>query len=324
MNRKVTKKNIVITGAAGQIAYQLLFRIANGELLGKETPIEIRLLGLPHHLSQLQALAMELEDLASPLLSGIQVGSDPFTLFEGADLVFLIGAKTSFDSATWQATLEENRLAFSLQGEALNEGASKDAIVLTVANPCNTLARVAMLNAPRLSRQNFHALVHLDGSRARSFLAKRAQIPIQSISSIPIWGNHSSTVVADFINAQIKGEPLTEVFDRDFLENDFSSFVRNRGQEITAKRKGISSGASAAHAALEAMRSLIFPTSEGDFFSTACCSDGNPYGIAEDLIFSFPCRTLSYGKYEILPRLKRDAFLDARIRVTEQELLDER
>ncbi|MFT4554007.1 MAG: malate dehydrogenase [Chlamydiales bacterium] len=324
MTLNTSKKNIVITGAAGQIAYQLLFRIANGELLGKDTPVEIRLLGLPEHLLQLQAIAMELEDLACPLLRGIRLGSDPFTLFEGADYVFLIGAKTSFDSATWPATLEENKRSFALQGKALNEVASKKVLILTVANPCNTLARVVMQNAPELPRKNFHALVQLDDSRARSFLAKKAQVSISSLSSIPIWGNHSSKVVPDFLNARMNGRPLTDVFERSFLENDFFSFVRNRGQEVTANRKGISSCASAAHAALEAMRALIFPTAVGSSFSTACCSDGNPYGIAEDLIFSFPCRTPSHGDYEILPNLKWDGFLEARIRESENELLTER
>lgn len=317
-------KRIAVTGGAGQIAYSLLFRIARGELLGNDQPILLHILDLPAMDKELEGVKMELEDCAFPLLREIHTGSDPRAIFEGVHYAFLVGAQPRGPGMERGDLLQQNSRIFVEQGKALNDVADRDVKVLVVGNPCNTNCLIAMQNAPNLPKHNFHAMTRLDQNRAVSQLAVKAGVRVTDVKKMTIWGNHSSTQVPDFFNAEIKGKPVPEVInDHHWLEDEFLNTVQKRGAAVIAAR-GKSSAASAANAAIDAMRAILMPTPAGEWFSSGVCSDGNPYGIEENLVFSFPCRSKGEGDWEIVPDLIRNPFLDERLAATQQELIEER
>jgi malate dehydrogenase len=316
-------KRIAVTGGAGQIAYSLLFQLASGSLLGADTPIAIHLLEVPAALDPLKGVVMELEDCAFPLLQEIHSGSDPRKVFRDVDYVFLVGAKPRGPGMERRDLLEANGKIFTEQGKALNEVAPQ-ALVLVVGNPCNTNCLIALKNAPQMNPLQFFAMTRLDQNRATSLLARKAKVPLASVSPVAIWGNHSAAQVPDFIHAKIGGKLALEVIqDRKWMEEVFVPEIQKRGATVIAAR-GKSSAASAAHAALESMRSLIFPTARDEWFSVSFLSDGNPYGIKPGLIFSFPCLSQGDGKIDIVKGLVWDKYLQEKIHLVEKELLEER
>jgi len=315
-----TVKKILVTGGAGQIAYSLLFSIAKGNMLGK-TPIELSILDLPEMQHVLEGVKMELEDGAFPLLHKITVGSDPYVLAQGADVALLVGAKPRGPGMERGELLKENGKIFIAQGQALNAGANPNCIVLVVGNPCNTNAWIALKNAPRLKPENFHAMTRLDQNRAAAQLALKAGVPVSAIEDLVIWGNHSSTQVPDFEHAKIQGKPVVErIQDKAWLEGSFTETVRKRGAAIIAAR-GKSSAASAANAAVDAIRALFTP---GEVFSSGIYSAQNPYGIDPDLIYSFPCRSLGQGRYEWIRDWRFSEALKEKLKLSEKELQEER
>lgn len=317
-------KHIAVTGGAGQIAYSLLFRIACGDFLGPNQPIALHILEIPEALQALRGVAMELEDCAFPLLKEIVISSNPFEAFKSIDYAFLVGAKPRGPGMERGELLNENGVIFIEQGKALNEVAKRNVKVLVVGNPCNTNCLIAMSHAPRIPPHNFHAMTRLDQNRAVSQLAKKAQVNISDVSHMTIWGNHSSTQVPDFFNARIKNELANRhIQDQKWLENEFINSVQKRGAEIIAAR-GKSSAASAANAAIDAMKAIITPTQKGEWYSSGVISNDNPYGIEENLIFSFPCRTKENGDYEIVKDIPWNDFLKNKIRASEKELIEER
>lgn len=317
-------KRVAVTGGAGNIAYSLLFRIANGDMLGYDVPVALHILDLPQSLDKLKGVEMELRDCAFPLLKEIRIGSEPNEMFEGIDYALLVGAKPRGPGMERSDLLNDNGKIFEVQGKALNQHANPDVKVLVVGNPCNTNCLIAMHNAPNIPRKNFHAMTRLDQNRSASLLAEKAGVDVTEVSNVTIWGNHSSTQVPDFVNAKIDGKSAQDVIkDRSWLENEFIPKIQNRGAEII-KARGSSSAASAANAAIDAVKSLVTPTPEGQWFSSAVCSDGNSYGISEDLIFSFPCRSKGDGDYEIVANVNWNEFLQEKIAATEAELKSER
>ena len=317
-------KRIAVTGGAGQIAYSLLFRIAGGELLGKDQPIALHILELPNVQDALEGVKMELEDCAFPLLKEIRIGTDAHQVFKDIDYALLIGAKPRGPGMERGDLLSDNGKIFIGQGKALNEVANPNVKVFVIGNPCNTNCLIAMTHAPRIPRKNFFALTRLDQNRGVAQLAKKAGVDVTDVTRMTIWGNHSSTQVPDFFNARIKGKPAAEVIgDRAWLEGDFFSLVQKRGAAIIAAR-GKSSAGSAANAIIDAVKEFLQPTPDGQWFSSGVFSTGNPYGIADNLVFSFPCRSKGEGDYEIVSGLMWDPFIEHKIRATENELLEER
>lgn len=321
---KKSLKRIAVTGGAGQIAYSLLFRLASGELLGSDQPIALHILEIEASMDALRGVVMELEDCAFPLLEEIKIGSKPEEVFSEVNYAFLVGARPRGPGMERKDLLMDNGKIFVEQGRALNAVAAKDLLVLVVGNPCNTNCLITLKNAPHKDPSRFFAMMMLDQNRALSQLAKKAGVPISAVENVAIWGNHSATQVPDFLHAKIHGRPLLDaITDRKWLEQDFMSIVQKRGAAVIAAR-GKSSAASAAHAAIETMRQLVLPTPEGKWFSVALFAKGNPYGVQEDLVFSFPCRSRGAGVVEIVKGVEWDAFLKERIAASEKELLDER
>lgn len=317
-------KRVAVTGGAGQIAYSLLFKIASGEFLGPHQPIALHILEVPEALHALEGVRMELEDCAYPLLKEVTIGVDPVHVFKDVDYAFLVGAKPRGPGMERGELLAENGKIFVQQGKALNDVANPNVKVLVVGNPCNTNCLIAMTNAPKIPRKNFHAMTRLDQHRGQSQLAQKANAQTKDVTNVTIWGNHSATQVPDFYHAKINGSPATEIIkDINWLENTFISTIQKRGAAVIAAR-GKSSAASAAHAALEAFKDIVTPTAEGRWYSSGVCSDNNPYGIEEGLIFSFPCRTKANGEWEIVEGLSLNEFLKAKISATEKELIEER
>lgn len=317
-------KRIVITGAAGQIAYSLLFRIARGEIFGKDQPIAISLLDIPALETGLQGLVMELEDCAFPLLKEVRFGSDPFEMFEGADLALLVGAKPRGPGMERKDLLLDNGKIFIEQGKALDQVAMKEVRTLVVGNPCNTNCLIAMHHAPTIAKEQFFCMTMLDQHRASAQLAKKAGVSIDEVKRVGIWGNHSATQVPDFVNAKIGNKPVVEVIsDTPWLETTFVETVQKRGAAVIQAR-GKSSAASAAHAAIESAKALFTKTKEGAFFSVGQLSKKNPYGIEEDLIFSFPCISDGEGNTEIVSGLNINSFLEEKLQITQKELIEER
>lgn len=316
-------KRIAITGAGGQIAYSILFRIAAGEMFGPNQPVALHLLEIPEAQDALRGVVMELEDCAFPLLKEIKIGSDPHQIFEGINYALLIGAKPRGPGMERKDLLGENGKIFIEQGKALNGSAAADVIVFVVGNPCNTNCLIAMHHAPKIPKERFFAMMRLDQNRAKSLLAAKANVDITEVSNVVVWGNHSATQVPDFVNARIRGKPALDVIrDRRWCEEEFLPKVQQRGAAVIAARKK-SSAASAANAVIDSIRSLTQPTPDGEWFSIGLVSNGNGYGIHEDLIFSFPCRLIN-GKVEIIKNVPWDPFLKEKIALTEKELLDER
>lgn len=317
-------KRIAVTGGAGQIAYSLLFRLANGDFLGPDQPIALHLLDLPVADKMLEGVKMELDDSVFPLLKEIKIGSDPEEVFGGVHYAFLVGAKPRGPGMERKDLLADNGKIFVGQGKALNRAADKDVRVLVVGNPCNTNCLIAMHNAPDLKRSQFFAMTRLDQNRAVHQLALKAQVGIEEVSNVTIWGNHSATQVPDFINAKIGGKSAESVIgDRKWLENAFAPIIQKRGAAVIGAR-GKSSAASAANAALGAMKSVVEPTLRDQWFSMGIDAKGNPYGIREDLVFSFPCRSDGNGDAKIVKGLNIDSYLQEKIDLTQKELMEER
>ncbi len=320
----MTLKRIAVTGAAGQIAYSLLFRIAAGDLLGPNVPIALHLLDLPESEAALKGVQMELHDCVFPLLKEIKIGSKPEEMFEGVHYALLVGAKPRGPGMERKDLLSDNGKIFVGQGKALNQVASRDVRVFVVGNPCNTNCLIAMHHAPDLPKNQFFAMTMLDQNRAVFQLAAKANTTVEEVSHVAIWGNHSSTQVPDFVNARIHGRPAADIIrDRKWLEGEFIQKIQKRGAEVIAAR-GKSSAASAANAIVGTIRSLLTPTPHGEWFSLAVSSQNNPYGISKDLVFSFPCKSQGKGDWSIAAGLTLDHFLKEKLEVTQKELIEER
>ncbi|CAO2169965.1 unnamed protein product [Urochloa humidicola] len=315
---------IAVSGAAGMIANHLLFQLASGEVFGQDQPIALKLLGSERSLQALEGVAMELEDSLYPLLREVSIGIDAYEVFEDADWALLIGAKPRGPGMERAALLDINGQIFADQGKALNAVASPNVKVIVVGNPCNTNALICIKNAPNIPAKNFHALTRLDENRAKCQLALKAGVFYDKVSNMTIWGNHSTTQVPDFLNAKIDGRPVKEVIkDTKWLEEEFTMTVQNRGG-VLIQKWGRSSAASTSVSIVDAIKSLVIPTPEGDWFSSGVYTTGNPYGIAEDIVFSMPCRSKGDGDYELVTDVLMDDFLWERIKKTEAELLAEK
>ncbi|QFZ23368.1 malate dehydrogenase [Saccharothrix syringae] len=317
-----TPVNVTVTGAAGQIGYALLFRIASGQLLGADVPVRLRLLEIPQAVKAAEGTAMELDDCAFPLLSGIDITDDAKTAFDGVNVALLVGARPRTKGMERGDLLEANGGIFKPQGEAINAGAADDVRVLVVGNPANTNALIAQRHAPDVPAERFTAMTRLDHNRALSQLAKKLGVSITDIKKMTIWGNHSATQYPDLFHAEVNGRVAAEaVDDQAWLENDFIPTVAKRGAAIIEAR-GASSAASAANAAIDHVYDWVNGTAEGDWVSMAVPSDGS-YGVPEGLISSFPV-TVEDGKYSIVQGLEIDEFSRGRIDASVAELVEER
>jgi malate dehydrogenase len=317
-----TPVNVTVTGAAGQIGYALLFRIASGQLLGQDTPVRLKLLEITPALKAAEGTAMELDDCAFPLLSGIDISDDPRVAFDGANVALLVGARPRTKGMERGDLLEANGGIFKPQGQAINDVAADDIRVLVVGNPANTNALIAQSHAPDVPASRFTAMTRLDQNRAFTQLAKKLNVTVNDIKKLAIWGNHSATQYPDLFHAEVNGKNAAEaVSDQDWLENTFIPTVAKRGAAIIEAR-GASSAASAANAAIDHVYDWVNGTAEGDFVSAGVVSDGS-YGVPEGLISSFPV-TSSGGNYEIVQGLEIDAFSRAKIDATVAELAEER
>ncbi|MCV7377545.1 malate dehydrogenase [Mycobacterium alsense] len=313
---------VAVTGAAGQIGYSLLFRLASGSLLGADRPIELRLLEIEPALKALEGVVMELDDCAFPLLSGVEIGADPNKIFDGVNLALLVGARPRGPGMERGDLLEANGAIFTAQGKALNSVAADDVRVGVTGNPANTNALIAMSNAPDVPKERFSALTRLDHNRAISQLARKTGAKVTDITKMTIWGNHSATQYPDIFHAEIKGQNAAEVVnDQNWIENDFIPTVAKRGAAIIDAR-GASSAASAASATIDAARDWLLGSPKGDWVSMAVLSDGS-YGVPEGLISSFPVTTKD-GNWSIVQGLDIDEFSRARIDKSTAELADER
>jgi malate dehydrogenase len=313
---------VTVTGAAGQIGYALLFRIASGQLLGPDTPVRLRMLEIEPALKAAQGTAMELEDCAFPLLTAIDITADARAAFDGANVALLVGARPRTAGMERGDLLSANGGIFRPQGEALNAGAASDIKVLVVGNPANTNALIAASHAPDIPGERFTAMTRLDHNRALSQLANKTGASVTDIRHLTIWGNHSATQYPDWSKATISGRPVEEVVgDRGWLENTFIPTVAKRGAAIIEAR-GASSAASAANAAIDHVYDWVNGTREGDWTSAAIMSDGS-YGVPEGLVSSFPV-TSSGGRWEIVQGLEIDDFSRSKIDASVAELVEER
>ncbi|HEX6757996.1 MAG TPA: malate dehydrogenase [Propionibacteriaceae bacterium] len=313
---------VAVTGAAGQVGYSLLFRIGSGSMLGPNQPVELRLLEITPALKALEGVVMELDDCAFPLLSKVEIGDDPKTIFDGVNLACLVGAQPRTKGMERGDLLEANGGIFKPQGQALNDRAANDVKVLITGNPANTNALIAMRNAPDIPSESFNALTRLDHNRAKAQLAKKAGVSVNDVAHMTIWGNHSATQYPDLFNALVRGQNAAELInDQEWLESTFLPAVQQRGAAIIAAR-GASSAGSAANATVDYMRDWVLGTPEGDWVSMAVPSDGS-YGVPEGLISSFPC-TVSGGTYQIVQGLRINDFSRSKIDASVAELIDER
>ena len=313
---------VTVTGAAGQIGYALLFRIASGEMLGKDTPVHLNLLEIPQAVKAAEGTAMELDDCAFPLLAGIDIYDDPKAAFDGCNIALLVGARPRGKGMERSDLLEANGGIFKPQGEAINAGAADDIKVLVVGNPANTNALIAMANAPDVPNERFTAMVRLDHNRAIAQLAKRTGVAVSDVTNMTIWGNHSTTQYPDLVNAKVKGESAWEaVNDEAWIADEFIPTVAKRGAAIIEAR-GASSAASAANAAIDHIRDWVLGTPEGDWVSMGIPSTG-AYGIEEGVIAGHPC-TCENGEYKIVEGLEITDFSRERIDATIAELKEER
>ena len=313
---------VAVTGAAGQIGYALLFRIASGQLLGEDTPVSLSLLEIPQAVKAAEGTAMELDDCAFPLLASVDIYDDPNQAFDGVNVALLVGARPRTKGMERGDLLEANGGIFKPQGEALNSHAASDVKVLVVGNPANTNCLIAQSNAPDMPEDRFTAMMRLDHNRAIAQVARKTDTTVSDVSNMTIWGNHSATQYPDVFHAQVKGANATEAIgDRDWIESEFIPTVQKRGAAIIEAR-GASSAASAANAAIDHVRDWVRGTPEGDWVSMAIPSDGS-YGIAEGIFAGYPC-TCAGGKYTIVQGLDIDDFSRARIEATVSELNEER
>ena len=313
---------VAVTGAAGQIGYALLFRIASGQMFGPDQPVALNLIEIEPGMAALEGVCMELDDCAFPLLTDVVATSDLDTGFNGVNWSLLVGSVPRKDGMERGDLLGINGKIFTGQGQAINNNAASDVRVLVVGNPCNTNCLIAMNNAPDVPDDRFFAMTRLDENRAKTQLAQNAGVPVSSVSNLCIWGNHSATQYPDFTNAKINGAPATKaITDRDWLEGEFISTVQKRGAAII-KARGISSAASAANAIVDSVRSVTEPTAEGDWHSLCICSDGS-YGVEAGLISSFPmCQT--GDELSIVQDVPIDDFSRAKIDATVAELQEEK
>ncbi len=315
---------VTVTGGAGQIGYSLLFRIAAGELFGPNQKVALSVLELPVAMKGLEGVAMELEDCAFPLLAELNLHDNVAGAMKNTNWALLVGSKPRGPGMERADLIKENGPIFTGTGKAINDHAASDVRVVTVGNPCNTNCLIAMHNAPDVPRERFAAMTRLDQNRAVAQLAKKAGSQVTEISRMAIWGNHSANQVPDYLNARIGGKPAVDVIDDlAWLQGDFISTVGKRGAAIIEAR-GKSSAASAASAAIDSVRSLVNPTPKGDVFSLAVISDGNPYGIPDGLIYSFPCRSTGDGNWSIVDGFACDDCLKQKIQKSTDELLEER
>lgn len=306
---------VAVSGGAGQICYSLLFRIASGEMLGFDQPIALHILEIPQSLKALEGVVLELQDCAYPLLKEIKIGSDPNALLADVDYAILVGAKPRGKGMERADLLQDNAKIFETQGKAFTNPHTK---VLVVGNPCNTNALVLLHNS-QLEPKQVRSMMRLDQNRGIAQIANRVGVDAGHVKCVAVYGNHSPTMVVDYCNALVNGKKVLEMIpDSEWFRHDMMPRVQKRGAEIIEAR-GFSSAASAAKAAIDSIRDWHFPTPEDDWFAAGVHSNGNPYGIADDLFFSFPMKDST-----IVPDLKVDAFLEEKIKLTEKELLDER
>ena len=317
-----TPLKVAVTGAAGQIGYSLLFRLASGSLLGADRPIQLQLLEIEPALKALEGVVMELDDCAFPTLAGVEIGADATKIFDGVNLALLVGARPRGPGMERGDLLSANGAIFTAQGKALNEVAADDVRIGVTGNPANTNALIAMTNAPNIPRERFSALTRLDHNRAISQLAAKTGAPVTDIKKVTIWGNHSATQYPDIFHAEIGGKNAAEVVgDQAWVEDYFIPTVAKRGAAIIDAR-GSSSAASAASATVDAARDWLLGTPADDWVSMAVVSDGS-YGVPEGLISSFPVTT-SGGDWSIVQGLEIDDFSRGRIDASTAELADER
>ena len=317
-----TPVKVAVTGAAGQIGYSILFRIASGAMLGEQTPVALRLLEITPALKAAEGTAMELDDCAFPLLASVDITDDPNTAFEGVNIALLVGARPRGPGMERRDLLEANGGIFKPQGQAINAHAAGDVRVLVVGNPANTNALIAMANAPDVPRERFSAMMRLDHNRAKALLAAKAGVGVAEVKNLAVWGNHSATQYPDITHARISGRDAAGVVsDTRWVESEFIPTVQKRGAAIIEAR-GASSAASAASAAVDHVHDWLLGTPPGDWVSMAVPSDGS-YGVAEGVLSGFPV-TCANGEHTIVPGLEIDAFSRARIDASVNELLEER
>ncbi|MCC2624235.1 MAG: malate dehydrogenase [Burkholderiales bacterium] len=312
---------IAVTGAAGQIAYSILFRIANGNMLGEDQPVILQLLDIEPAMSALKGVVMELDDCAFPLLQGVTISSDPYEAFKDVDIAILVGARPRSKGMERKDLLEANGAIFTTQGKALASVAKKDVKVLVVGNPANTNALITLRNANGLNPKNITAMMRLDHNRALTQLAQKTGKHITDVKKMTVWGNHSSTQFPDISNATVAGTPASSLVDEYWLDNSFIPTVQKRGAAIIEAR-GLSSAASAANAAIDHIRNWILGTPEGDWVSMGVPSDGS-YGIEKGIVFGFPV-TCKNGEYQIVQGLNISESAQAKITATYNELIEER
>jgi malate dehydrogenase len=320
-----TPVRVAVTGAAGQIGYALVFRIASGQMFGPDRPVELRLLEITPALPALEGVAMELDDCAFPLLHGIEITDAATTAFDGANMLCLVGAKPRGPGMERSDLLKDNGQIFRAQGQAIASAAASDVRIAVVGNPANTNASIAAANADGVPTDRFTAMVRLDENRARTQLAKRAGVAVTEVTNLAVWGNHSPTMVPDFDNARIGGRPATEVItDRAWLEGEFMTTVQQRGKAVIDAR-GASSAASAANALVDHVATWAGgrATAPGDWHSMAVVSDGS-YGVPEGIISGFPVTTDGKGGYAIVQGLELSATTRAGLERTVAELQEER
>ena len=317
-----TPVKVTVTGAAGQIGYALLFRIASGQMLGQETPVHLNLLEIPDAVKAAEGTAMELDDCAFPLLAGIDIFDSPGEAFDGANVALLVGARPRGPGMERADLLEANGAIFKPQGEAINAGAADDIKVLVVGNPANTNALIAMANAPDLPRERFTAMTRLDHNRAIAQLSKKLGVPVASITNMTVWGNHSTTQYPDLVNARVEGNSAWDaVGDESWIADEFIPTVAKRGAAIIDAR-GASSAASAANAAIDHVHDWVLGTPDEDWVSMSVPADGS-YGVGEGIISSFPCACRG-GEWTIVQGLEVPDFSRQRIDASVMELQDER
>lgn len=316
-----TPVDIAVTGAAGQISYSLLFRLAAGDLLGPDQPVVLRLLEITPALEALKGVVMELHDCAFPLLHKVIITDDPKVAFDNVDYAFLVGAKPRKQGMLRSDLLSQNAEIFLVQGRALNEVASRNVKVLVTGNPANTNAYLAVNHAPDLAPECFAAMTMLDHTRAVSQLAQKCGVPTRDIKNVMVWGNHSCMQYPDLHHARVKGLEAMSLVEHDWFINEFTPTVQYRGSEII-KVRGQSSAASAANAAIMHMATWIHGTAEDDWVSMAVPSDGS-YGVQQGLVFSFPV-TVTNGQFSIVKGLDLNEFSLERLRQNEAELIEER
>lgn len=313
---------VAVTGAAGQIGYALLFRIASGQMFGPDTAVELQLLELEQALPAAKGVIMELDDCAFPLLHKVSVTSSVDEAFKNVNWALLVGSVPRKAGMERGDLLKINGGIFTIQGKAIEKNASSDVRVLVVGNPCNTNALIAMNNAKGVPSDRWFAMTGLDENRAKTQLAQKAGVLVKEVTNVAIWGNHSATQYPDFYNAKIQGKPATSLIsDEAWLKTDFISTVQKRGAAIIAAR-GASSAASAANAVVDTVRNIVTPTKPGDWFSAACTSNGE-YGVVKGLIFGYPLKS-DGKKVEIVTGLEINAFGKEKFDITHKELIEER